>query len=137
MTSPADPPRSPGQPGDYIDGIAMRVCELLADGKSLREVCERDDMPSRSTILRWLASRPSFAAAYAQARELGCDLIFEEALQEALAARPATTQAARLHWDARRYHISKVMPKKYGDEISTEVSGPGGAAITLQAVAPP
>ena len=44
----------------------------------------------------------------------------------------------RLQIDARKWYASKLAPKKYGDKVQQEVSGPDGApiqaAITVQFV---
>jgi hypothetical protein len=38
---------------------------------------------------------------------------------------------ARLQVDARKWVASKLLPKKYGDKLQQEVSGPDGGALTV------
>ena len=38
----------------YPPSIIDRICELLEEGKSMREICAIDGLPSSDTIYRWL-----------------------------------------------------------------------------------
>jgi hypothetical protein len=37
----------------------------------------------------------------------------------------------RLRFDSRRWYLSKLAPKRYGDKLQQEVSGPDGGALTV------
>jgi hypothetical protein len=79
-----------------------------------------------------------FAARYARARRDGIDALMERALDDASAFRtlcPEDVPAARLAWDARRWHASKMRPDKYGDKQLVEHSGPGGGKLEVVFVA--
>jgi hypothetical protein len=69
-------------------------------------------MPHLRTVFGGLAARPDFAAAYAEAKKIAADLLFEEMYEQALTATPLTTQCERFKWDARRFHVSKLNPKR-------------------------
>lgn len=117
--------RATGRPTKYTRELAGRICDLIADGKSLRVVCRRDDMPAARTVHRWLEDRTDFCQQYARAREAGADVFAEAALRAALGvpadATGAQVQAARLKWDALRWQASKQAPKRWGDKL--EVAG--------------
>jgi hypothetical protein len=38
-------------------------------------------------------------------------------------------QAARLQTDSRRWFLSKLMPKRYGDKVTQEITGEDGGAL--------
>ncbi len=41
-----------GRPSDFTQEIADTICERIADGASLRKICEEDDaLPDRGTVL--------------------------------------------------------------------------------------
>ena len=40
----------------------------------------------------------------------------------------------RVRFDARRWYLSKLAPKRYGDKLSTEISGPDGGPVKAQIV---
>lgn len=75
------------RPTSYTPELGDRICEELADGKSLRTICSPDDMPNRSTVFRWLArgaagapDTAEFCDQYARARESQADAIADEVL---------------------------------------------------------
>jgi hypothetical protein len=138
MTTPADPPRPPGRPSDYTPELAAEICEFLAEGKSLRWVCEQDGMPSRRSVLRWLRANADFQAAYRVAREYGAEALADEIIDLASQhMEPAAAPVARFRLDAVKWAASKLSPKRWGDTLKAELSGPGGAPLQLQPVAAP
>lgn len=126
-----------GRPTDYNEEIAREVCLRMADGESLRKICSDASMPDKSTVLRWVARHESFRDQYAQARELSQEAVAEEyfdLLDETPPMKPdGTFDAAAVAWyknraDARKWYLSKIAPRKYGDKIQTEHSGVIGYA---------
>ena len=121
---------------------------LIADGLSLREACKRDGMPDRGTVFRLCETDEAFRNQYARACEARSDAIFDEMLDiaddgtndwqtkqsadgesyESLNAEHV--QRSRLRIDARKWVLSKMNPKKYGDKIGLEHSG--GLTVTLE-----
>jgi hypothetical protein len=139
MTMLPDAPNKPaGRPSLYSEQTAAEICLRLAQGDSLTKVCTDPEMPSKSTVLRWLHLRPEFREQYALAKQISLDDLADLALHEATSKMdPAYAQCARLAFDARRWYLSKLSPKKWGDRATVEHSGVDGAAITLQAMAAP
>src|SRR5215470_6453325 len=77
------PKRPPGRPSSFTQVVADRLCEELARGKSLRSICEAADMPSWTSVYRWLEANPVFRQQYARSREMGIDAIAQLAIDEA------------------------------------------------------
>ena len=129
-----------GRPSTYSTDIADAICERLADGESLRAICSDDAMPCKAAVFRWLSERPEFADQYARAREEQAEALADELV--AIADGPGGEDSAvltardRLRVDARKWVASKLKPKKYGDKIQSEISGPNGGPIptTIQIV---
>jgi hypothetical protein len=48
-----DAPKRPPAVG-YSPETTAAICEQLAQGRSLRSICEQPGMPCRNTIVRWL-----------------------------------------------------------------------------------
>jgi hypothetical protein len=63
--------------------LADEICTRIAAGESLRTVCQSDDMPSVSTIMRWLLDmkHEQFWEQYAHARASQAELMFDELLE--------------------------------------------------------
>lgn len=112
-----------GRPSDYLPEVAADICSLLADGESLRKVCERPGMPGKATVFRWLAQHEEFRDQYAKATETRADAIFEEMFDIAdnVAEEAAAVGKARLRIDTRKWALARMNPKKYGDKVSQEI----------------
>jgi hypothetical protein len=118
-----------GRPSDYTDAIADQICDALMDGQSMRAICAAEDMPNRSTVLRWLASNDDFAAKCARARELQADTIFDDIQDVADTGNAEDVQRAKLRVSTMQWRAAKLAPKKYGDKIVQEHTGANGAAL--------
>ncbi len=112
-------PEEPWFPEGYGQDTADLICEMLADGKSLRAMCRDEGMPSTSTVCKWLARNSEFAEQYTRARELQADALFDDCLAIAdnehdKAARDA--QERRLQIDTRKWMAGK-LKGKYSDKV--------------------
>jgi len=61
--------------------IKDQIVTWLSEGKTLRDFCRQDEMPSFGTIYRWLQEDKEFEERFARARLIGHDSIAEECLQ--------------------------------------------------------
>jgi len=109
-----------GRPSDYLPEVAADICSLLADGESLRKVCERQGMPGKATVFRWLAQHEEFRDQYAKATETRADAIFEEMFDIAdnVTEEATAVGKARLRIDTRKWALARMNPKKYSDKVS-------------------
>ncbi|MFP5077023.1 terminase small subunit protein [Rhizobium sp. YIM 134829] len=120
----------------FSEEIADRILDELANGRSLRSICDDEGMPGKSTVLRWLAENEGFQRAYAVAREVQADSMFDDILDIAddgrndwMEKKNADGEAigwqengeairrSALRIDARRWMAAKLRPKKYGDKL--------------------
>lgn len=108
--------------------IVDRVCDLLEQGKSLRDIGRIPGMPNRATLWKWCDKYPEVAADIARARDLGFDECADRAVEEARAATDAAK--GRLVFDAERWRLSKLNPERYGERLRSEISGPNGKPIS-------
>jgi hypothetical protein len=131
---------------EFSQAIADVILERIAEGESLRRICRDDDMPARSTVFKWLAdpANASFVDQYARAREAQAEALFEDILEiaddssgdvkivgedEREVCNTEFVARAKLRVDARKWMAGKLAPKKYGDKITQEHTGPDGAAL--------
>ena len=124
-------PTKLGRPSGYTPEIAEDICELIARGISLRAITARADMPGEKTVYQWLAKEADFAQQYERARERQAHLYASEITEIADTASNDDWNVARLRIDARKWFASKVSPKKYGDRVAQEISGPDGEALQV------
>lgn len=105
------------RPSSYTPVLAERICELIAQGKSKRQIEAMDGMPNRETIDAWCLKHEGFASQYARACDIRTEAYAEEVVD--IADRddlPADQK--RVMVDARKWVACKLLPKKYGDAVT-------------------
>ena len=121
--------------------LKRHICEQISDGVPLQQICREPGMPAWRTVYGWMEADEKFAADFARARELGADAIAEDSMRivDELPERgpdgkidPGSVAHAKLRAEHRLKLLAKWSPKKYGDKVQTELSGPGGGAIAVQ-----
>lgn len=85
-----------GKPSKFTDAIFQAICERIADGEPLRQICRDEGMPNYRTFYDWIDrddallksedenvrnTSLNLSARFARAREDGHDAIAEETLQ--------------------------------------------------------
>lgn len=123
-----------GRPSSYMPEVAHDICAKLAEGESLRSVCNRQGMPSKATVFRWLSEYVEFRDQYAKATEQRADALFEEMLEIADDVLPDSAEVAKakLRIDTRKWSLARMSPKKYGDKVTQEITGADGGAIQIE-----
>lgn len=106
-----------GRPQLYSEDMAARVCAELADGKSLRTISATEDMPSLTTIFKWIHEREDFAIRYARAKGEASDAMVED-MQAIADDETLDHNSRRIRVDTRKWIASKLKPKKYGDRVA-------------------
>lgn len=123
-----------GRPSLYTKELADLVCERLSMGESLRTVCKSKDMPSPATIFKWMREEEGFLKQYEKAKQESTDAMAEDILDIAddlegdflqtedgrTVANGVSVQRDRLRVDTRKWLMSKMKPKKYGEKLDIE-----------------
>jgi hypothetical protein len=125
---------------------AELVFARMREGLSLRKACVAEGVV-RPTLLLWVAEDEWLADQYARARTELQDAIAEEII--AIADEdPGTTpvggtdsgavQHQRLRVDARKWLLSKLAPKRYGDrlEVAGDPDAPMRTHLSVEFVKP-
>jgi hypothetical protein len=100
----------------YTREFADEVCRRLAEGASLREVCQDHGVPE-SSVRQWVRdNRDNFSVRYQTARVLQVeawgDLIIEIGNRDDL-----DPQEKRVRIDSLKWLMSRIVPKKWGDRL--------------------
>lgn len=113
---------SPGAPADYNPGIAAQVCEMMAEGKNLIEICKLPGMPKMHHIFVWVLKDDRFAQLYNSARLMQADAYAEQ--MAAIADEKASdVRRAQLRISTRQWIVSRLNPRKYGELRHVDISG--------------
>ena len=144
------PKHTPGRPTVYSDKLAELICDRLAEGESLRAICRDEAMPSTTTVKRWLRKDEEFRAQYVRAREDQAEHYLDEIIEIAdddsqdtsygdsgPKANTEWISRSKLRVDTRKWAMSKLAPKKYGDKMAlTDGEGKPLPAPIIQIIAP-
>jgi hypothetical protein len=126
---------------------ADAVMAAVASGMSLRSASKETGVPVQ-TFLDWCTADPDLAGQYARARDTMIDAMVDETMR--LADEPPSTNPItgaidsasvakqRLQVDTRKWLLSKLAPKKYGDrlEVAGDPTAPLKADLTVTFVKP-
>jgi len=121
-----------GRHSEYTPEKGDRICELIADGMSLRKVCAKAGMPDKNTVRRWLKANEDFRVQYAQARQDQADHWADEIID--LVDETTDPAKARLQLDARKWIACKLHPRAYGEKQQVELGGPDGGPLVVEIV---
>jgi hypothetical protein len=162
-SAPENPPEAPkkktGRPSKYTPEIAQQMCDLLAEGVPLREICRREGFPAWRTVYDWMVRDDAAVAAgggaglsasIARAREVGYDSLAEECLSIADDAsndwmerldkdgnavgwmlNGDHVQRSKLRIETRLKLLAKWDPKRFGDRV--QLAGDADQPIKIQA----
>jgi len=120
-----------GRPSSYTYKVATLICERMIEGESLVEICSGKDMPNRATVYRWLAERPEFATNIARAREGLAEYQDQLIARIARDCTPETAAADRVKLAALQWRAGKLAPRRYGDRVTQELTGPNDGPIQV------
>lgn len=125
-----------GRPSEFDPVLADIICERMKAGESLRAICRDEGMPAEGTVRTWaVANQGGFHAQYTRAREAQMDALAEDIIEIA-DDKEEDPQRARLRVDTRKWLMSKIAPKRFGDRTRHELTGAGGGPVAIAAIDP-
>ena len=121
------------------DRIFSIIIDRVANGESVRNVLLERDMPSSSTFFNWVDEDQIKSKQYARSLELRAEeklQSIESDYMEEPQRDPTTgkidggwVQLQRLKIDAKKWELSKLHPKKYGDRLELDNKHSGSVNI--------
>jgi len=137
-----------GRPTLYTEELADKICERIATSDlGLAVIAEEFDL-HRDTIFKWIYRHPAFFDKYARAREAQQERMAEEILDIAddnsrdtktILKNGTEIQVEDTEWvnrsklrvDTRKWLMSKLAPKKYGDKVQQQITGADGGPMVF------
>lgn len=119
-------------------GKQAAFLEALAEGLTISGAAKQAGVPRR-TVYNWRDADPDFAKAWIEAEDAGADRLEDEALRRAVSGLVEPVYyGGKEVGEVRKYSDTLLVfllkarrPDKYRDRVSTELSGPNGAALSL------
>ena len=121
-------------PIPFDQDTADEICEAIASGHGLISYLKSDpELPSYSTVMRWVRDFPEFADQYARAREDMADNDADKIADVAQRVEDGLIDpaAARVAIDAYKWSAGKRRPKRYGEKLEVENTGSVQVTHTL------
>lgn len=128
--------------GEKKEKAIETIFTEMANGKSLRQILDHDDtLPSRRLFYEWMAKDSVLSNHYEAISQLRADMMFDEMLEiaddgtndyvtkeigdgiEVQVLNSEHIQRSRLRIDARKWILSKMVPKKFGDKTDITTNG--------------
>lgn len=112
-----------GRPSSYSPEVAEQICDRLAEGDYLTEICDSEGFPSYKTVRRWIADNEDFAKSIARASEDQADYFRWRIskLNDGMNAdnwQFRNAQIRNIQW-----MMGKIKPRAYGDKVDMNLSG--------------
>lgn len=114
---------------DHKRELFAKMCDELASGRSLNSICRDPGMPTKPTFLAWMRDDADLFNQYTRARDAQVDHFVDELVDLADSAEDAAL--AKLQIDTRKWVACKQRPKKYGDKVDVEHTGPDGGPVQM------
>lgn len=122
--------------------VCAQLFALMSSGecKSLRSACEKCGV-SITTVMNWINDDKTLSEQYDRARANMLEAIADEVLVISDTPAPLTPTGTtdsgavaqkRLQVDSRKWLLSKLAPKKYGERIEVAGDADNPLAVSLQ-----
>ena len=122
-----------GRPELYTEELGKRVCDaVVASQSGLRTTLARDpELPDERTVLRWMENNANFCRQYAYAKNDQLRLMAED-IVDLSNDESLEPNDKRIRIDTRKWLLSKLIPKTYGDKLDLTSGGEAMAAPSHQ-----
>jgi len=128
--------RPPGRPLKIHKDLVDEICERVARGERIKDICALDHMPSIDTFYKWAQRFPEFSESLSRARATQADHLAEELFEiaddgsndwmekfnkngESMGwfLNGEAVQRSRLRFEMRKFLMGKYNPEKYGESV--------------------
>jgi len=125
-------------PSLYSTDLGTLICERIASGENVLGICKDHDMPSASSVFKWMRDHGTdrkaaeFRDMYDRATVERTEALGEQTLNIADTC-PETKEGvlkARLKTEVRFKHMAMLRPKKFGKHIDVTSDGEKLGAVS-------
>jgi len=114
---------------EVVADVFRSILARMSNGEALTKILKEEDQPDYCVFINWAQSSEDMYKEYARARQIQADYFADQTVE--IADSETDNNRARNRMDARRWHASKIAPRKYGDRVVQEHTGEGGGPIAI------
>ena len=106
----------------YTTALGQAICDAIATTPyGLNIICDlHPEFPCPDTLYSWIAYNKDFFERYLDAKQRQIETHMEHTYNIADKATPETVSLAMMQINLRKWHASRLMPKKYGEKFQAE-----------------
>lgn len=132
------PSRKPHLNSMYTSELGEKICFAISTTlESITELCKsHEDFPGREQVWKWRIMHPEFGEMYTNAKRCQADLLVEQIIEIADDKSKDTivnekgeehcdkewVQRTKVRIDTRKWLAAKLLPRIYGENISTQAT---------------
>lgn len=127
----ADTPKT-GRPSSYSEAVADQICDAVAEGRLITDICDSEGFPSYKTFRKWRAEHESFSERIARAREDQMDYYADRIMRLNAEMNATNWQYTNAQIRNIQWLMGKLKAATYGER--TALTGADGGAIKVQKI---
>lgn len=122
------------RPVKFSKELGSLICERVSNGEATIKICKEEGMPAVGTWFRWLESNEELREQYARAKQNLAHIWAEESVTISDNATPidGRVDKQKLQVDARKWIVSKLLPKVYSEKHIAEITGKDGGPVKTE-----
>lgn len=97
------------------------VCERIAAGASLEQVCAEPGMPQLNTVRRWMLESADFRRRFLRARKLKAERLVDQVVDIADSLEDGASEAEmrrqRLRIETRKWAVGRLADPSIGEDV--------------------
>jgi hypothetical protein len=121
--------RKPPRKAKWADDLLTELLARMESGETITSITSDPRMPSHATILNWEDAGDERGLKITRAREVGYQSRADAIMAKVKDA--ADPVAARLQFDAERWYLGKMQPKRFGDAATLKLADANGEKIEM------
>jgi hypothetical protein len=106
---------------EWTDDLVEELLSRMESGETITSIAKDPRMPSYATIWRWEDKGDELSERITRARERGYQARADAIMERVKVC--ADPQKGRLEFDAERWYLGKMQPKRFGDKLDLTSGG--------------
>lgn len=111
----------PAPASDWTDDLVEELISRMEGGETITSITSDARMPSAATLWRWEEKQDELGERITRARERGYQARADKIMDRVKVCDDP--QKGRLEFDAERWYLGKMQPKRFGDKIDVTTGG--------------
>jgi hypothetical protein len=123
----------PGRKSDYTEALADAICDRIAAGDLITDICDSKGFPTYKTFRKWRAEHEEFSKHITRAREDQMDYYSDRIMRLNDGMNAANWQFTNAQIHNIQWLMGKLKAAQYGDKTAlTNANGDGPVKLIIE-----